>query len=197
MRKVLLSMLAAAFLLSLVGPALALPILPATDPPSWWDNPDRQRNDTVTVTNTGGTGQSEGTLTVFLDNLNDRTKYKEVYLVVEWDTIDDVNESIDVDKVVTISWPGGPSAPGIPMILNVDDLAGPPYHWEYMFEIDPQPESEIVFFSYSGIEVAEQLVIEYDLRTKCFEHENGTIPEPSGLALLALGVVGLARRKRS
>jgi len=140
MRKVLLSMLAAAFLLSLVGPALALPILPATDPPAWWDNPDRQRNDTVTVTNTGGSGLSEGTLTVFLDNLNDRTKYKEVYLVVE---------------------------------------------------------SEIVFFSYSGIEVAEQLVIEYDLRTKCFEHENGNIPEPSGLALLALGAVGLARRKRS
>lgn len=132
---------------------------------------------------------------MFLDNLNDRTKYKEVYLVMEWDTIDDDNGSIDVDKVVSITWPSGPANP-VPMILNVDDLVGPPFHWEYMFEIDPQPESETVFFSYSGIEVAEQLVVEYDLRTKCFEDENGNIPEPAAGSLLLLGLIAVKRRRR-
>jgi len=187
--------------LSLAGPALALPGLTPTDPPSWWDNADKQRSDTVTIENTAGTGQSEGTYTVFLENLNDPDRVKEVYLVLEWYTIDDVNGSINVDKDVTISWPGGPQAPGVSMGLNVDDQVVDPntgvliYHLEYEHGIRPQPEPETVFFKYSGIDVDEQLVLEYDLRTKCFEG-NG-IPEPSGLALLAFGAVGLARRKRS
>ena len=193
MRKLVLVVLVAAFSLSLVGPALAAPV--PTDPPSWWDNADKQRSDTVTIENTAGTGQSEGTYTVFLENLNDPAMYKEVYLVLEWYTVDDANGSISVDKDVTISWPGGPQAPGVPMVLNVDDLVGPPFHWEYEYTIRPQPESETVFFSYSGIDVDEQLVLEYDLRTKCLSG-NG-IPEPSGLALLAFGAVGLVRRKRS
>jgi len=179
--------------LSLAGAALAGPV--PTDAPSWWDNADKQRSDTVTIENTAGTGQSEGTYTVFLENLNDPDRFKEVYLVVEWYTIDDVNGSINVDKDVTITWPGGPPAPGVSMVLNVDDQVGPPFHWEYEYTIRPQPESETVFFQYSGIDTDEQLVLEYDLRTKCFEG-NG-IPEPGALSVLALGAVGLARRKRT
>jgi len=192
MRKIVLATFVVALTLSLVGPALAA-VVP-TDPPSWWDNADKQRSDTVTISNTAGTGQSEGTYTVFLENLDDPDRVKEVYLVLEWYTVDDANGSINVEKDVTISWPGGPQAPGVSMVLNVDDLVGPPFHWEYEYKIRPQPESETVFFSYSGIDVDEQLVLEYDLRTKCLSG-NG-IPEPSGLALLAFGAVGLARRKR-
>jgi len=169
------------------------------DPPDWWDVDDpinkRARADTVTIQNVAGSGESEGTYTIYLDNLNDPEKYKEVYLVLEWETIDDDNNSIGVDKLVTITWPGGPGA--VAMTLNVDDLVGPPFQWEYEYRIDPQPDSETVFLQYSGIEVEEKLRLKYDLRTMCFEKENGVIPEPSALVLLAGGFVGLVRRKRS
>jgi len=78
MRKSVLVLLVAVFALSLVGPALGAPT--PSDPPSWWDNADKQRSDTVTIENTAGTGQSEGTYTVFLENLDLPDRYKEVYL---------------------------------------------------------------------------------------------------------------------
>jgi len=197
MKYALKAAVAAALLAGFASLAVAGPV--PIDPPDWWDVVDpvnkRARADTVTIQNMAGSGESEGTYTIFLDNLNDPEKYKEVYLVLEWETIDDDNNSIDVDKQVTISWPGGPGA--VPMILNVDDLVGPPFHWEYKYRIDPQPGSETVFLQYSGIEVQEKLRLDYDLRTMCFGKEDGTIPEPSALVLLAGGFAGLVRRKRS
>ena len=197
MKYALKAAVVAVLLAGFTSLAAAGPI--AIDPPDWWDVDDpinkRARADTVTIQNVAGSGESEGTYAIYLDNLNDPEKYKEVYLVLEWETIDDDNNSIDVDKLVTISWPGGPGT--VPMILNVDDLVGPPFHWEYEYRIDPQPDSETVFLQYSGIEVEEKLRLKYDLRTMCFEKENGVIPEPSALVLLAGGFVGLVRRKRS
>jgi len=197
MTRTIPGLVAVVLALCLVGNALAGT---AQQPPAWWDVVDpvnkRERQDQVTIENTGGAGESEGTYTIFLDNLDDPHKYKEVYMVLQWDTENDTNGSIQVDSNVTIDWPG--HGPPEPMVMTVGPGNGPPYHWEYMFTIIPQPPEETVFLEYSGIEVGEKLKLDYDLRTMCFDLPNGdgTIPEPGVLALLAGGLIGLVRQKR-
>jgi hypothetical protein len=178
--------------------ALALVLMAgsASAVPSWWDDSDFNRSDTVTITNESGSGQSSGTFDIFLENLNLPDHRKEVYMLLSWDTNGDDNNSISVSDVVTISYDPGPDGT---MTQVVDDDTGPPFHWEYEDNVPFQPQNETVHLEYSGIDRDESLVFDYDLRTKCFyvPPPNGAIPEPSALVLLAGGLVGLIRKRRS
>jgi hypothetical protein len=79
-------------------------------------------------------------------------------------------------------------------LVSLEDLGGGgtsgTYHWwrrTELWEIDPQPASETITISTSGLSMIDQVAVD----TRC-------VPEPATMGLLACGALGLiARRKRN
>jgi hypothetical protein len=182
------------------GIAWAVPSAP-DNAPAWWDEPEDQykRNGgaAFSVENTDG-GDPSGVFSYFLENADDVTRYKECYLVLEWEVLANAGAPVVVTNPVEIQWPGGGPSP---MNLVSSKTIGTVEHLEYSFLIDPQPESETLLFTVSGLETLNDKVeLDFLLRTKCFEKpddDDDPVAEPASLGLVGLVLTGLVRRKRS
>jgi hypothetical protein len=183
-------------LVSFSGVALAVPV--AENPPAWWDDPDtnptwKKLQSSNLTTNDGGTGGSiDGHLYAELENEEDRTKEKFVFLVV--DMVTDSTE-VAFESTGKISWSYGDGGAGAGVMTMVSDNDPNDDHYEYEFgPIFPQPQIETVAFKFTDLDVATFIKIEFDIRSICYEDDY--IPEPAGLGLIGLALLAV-RRKRS
>lgn len=189
MRRFAVGVLAVAVVMLVAGPVFALP--------TWWNNPDGSETwvrkvGRLTYENLEGPGATSGTLSITdIPNVDIPENYKLLYLVVDWSVVPDPAENGNVGQVL-LSWPDNPNP--VPMTPVVGDFALG--HLEFEYRIEKQPASENLFFKFSGVDLDEKLTINYELQTICYSRD-GNVPEPGALVLLAGGLLGLVRRKRS
>lgn len=183
MKKAIVGAFVAMMLVSFSGVAMAVP--------AWWDDADFGTQLTGTVENTGGQGEAEGTITVTLENNPNLGRRKEVFVVFDWDRLDDPDQSASFDLVVLMNWDGHPDK----VIMNLVASGGvglDSFWFDYDYEIIPQPPNETFFFSFGGMDEGDTLEYDYDIRTKCFDE---IIPEPAGLGMAGLALLAFRRRR--
>ena len=183
-------LVACLLVLGLSGSALAVVVPEGPNIPTWWgiSDPDRRGDSgTLTYKNTG-TGTASGSLIAEVPNLEDPSKFKETYLVVEW-SVDTGTGYLDQD--VEINWPGHPTKES--MVLEYVRVATPPEHWEYSYVIITQPAEENVYFNYAGIDPNETITVEWEVQTMCFDNP---VSEPGSLGLIGLALL-VGRKRRS
>jgi|GEM_PF-5761081 len=193
MRKLIVLIMVLGF----ATPAFA--VLSAQSPPAWWDNPDsvpapyyKTLQGNVQGTITGGTGGTqEGLLTFGFQNFQDLERVKYVFLVAEVTTS---GGDITVLFPGVLGWSYTPSGGGsAPMDLVADDDAND-NHYEFSYgPIDPQPAQETFTLEFTGLDLGETVTMQYDIRSICYE--NPEIPEPAGLGLFGLALLGIRRRR--
>lgn len=195
MKKVMLGMLAALVLVSMSGVAMAAPV--AENPPAWWDNPGgnltwKQLQATNTVTNDGGTGGSiDGDLFASLENEEDPTLQKLVFLVVDVATD---STSVNFDTTASISWTYGGGGGGAGLMTMVSDNDAGDSHYEYAFgPIFPQPQDETVQFHFTNLDENKFIKLDFDIRSIC--EPTGIVPEPAGLGLMGIALLALRKRR--
>ena len=200
MKKAVSGMLVMAFLLGTIGVATAASEPPVkfnvVNPPSWWNdwqNPDfRWQQGSTDAEITGGTGgNQEGYLSITFDNVQDPAKVKDVFLVAEIVT----SGSVLVDWPGTLSWVYvAPLSGGGAEVMTEVYADGDYYRELTVVGIDPQPDRETFTVQFSGLDTAESLELEYDIRSICYEDTD--VPEPAGLGLIGLAVLAARRRRR-
>ena len=193
MKKVILSVMVAAMLVSFSGLAFAAPV--AENPPAWWDNPEnnptwKKLPATNTVTNDGGTGGTiDGNLYATLENEEDHTMQKLVFLVVDMVTDSTL---VSFNTTTNISWTYGGGGSGSGVMTMVADNDPNDTHYEYEFgPIFPQPQDELVRFHFTDLDENKFITIDFDIRSVC----ETIIPEPAGLGFVGIALLALRKRR--
>lgn len=200
MKTTMLAMLAVLVLVSFSGVALAAAPpdpLGVQSPPTWWgdyeDPTYKYLQGSTEAQITGGTGGNQsGFLAFGFNNDQDLTKVKDVFLVAEIDTN---SATVVVQWPGTLSWSYTPNGGGSsPMDIVPDDNANDDHLELTVIGIDPQPNAEAFTVQFTGLDVGETLTLNYDIRSICYEDDY--IPEPAGLGLMGLALLGLRKRRK-
>ena len=200
MKTTMLAMLAVLVLVSFSGVALAVAPpdpLGVQSPPTWWgdytDPTYKYLQGSTEAAITGGTGGNQsGFLAFGFNNDQDLAKMKDVFLVAEIDTN---SATVVVQWPGTLSWSYTPSGGGASPMDIVPDNDPNDNHLELtVIGIDPQPDQETFVVQFTGLSEGEVLTLNYDIRSICYEDDY--IPEPAGLGLMGLALLGLRKRRK-